>query len=74
MMALNVQKLLREQAVTALAARTALKRLDVRVSNLQDDLPDLVARYRKTREIVDAGHGPKHDGQGYLKAFVQGFW
>jgi hypothetical protein len=50
----------REQAVAALgAARTALKRLDVRVPNLVDDLPDLVATYKKARIIVDAGHGPK---------------
>ena len=41
------------------AARTALKRLDVRVPNLTDDLPELVAQYKKARIIVDAGHGPK---------------
>ena len=51
---------LREQSVASLgAARTALKRLDVRVPNLVDDLPDLVANYQKARIIVDAGHGPK---------------
>ncbi|RZK46013.1 MAG: hypothetical protein EOO59_20020 [Hymenobacter sp.] len=51
---------LRTQAVAALAAaRIALKRLDVRVPNLQDDLPALVETYRKTRVVVDAGHGPK---------------
>lgn len=50
----------REQAVASLgAARTALKRLDVRVPNLVDDLPELVAAYKKARLIVDAGHGPK---------------
>ncbi len=50
----------REQAVAALgAARTALKRLDVRLPNLADELPDLVANYTKARVIVDAGHGPK---------------
>lgn len=51
---------LREQSVASLGtARTALKRLDVRVPNLADDLPELVAQYRKARLIVDAGHGPK---------------
>lgn len=51
---------LREQAVAALgAARTALKRLDVRVPNLIDDLPELVANYKKARIVVHAGHGPK---------------
>lgn len=51
---------LREQAVAAVgAARTALKRLDVRVPNLGDELPDLVAAYKQARLIVDAGHGPK---------------
>jgi hypothetical protein len=50
----------REQAVASLgAARTALKRLDVRVPNLTDDLPELVANYKKARVIVDGGHGPK---------------
>ncbi|GAA4049520.1 hypothetical protein GCM10022409_40150 [Hymenobacter glaciei] len=53
---------LREQSVASLgAARTALKRLDVRVPNLVDDLPELVAQYKKARIIVDAGHGPKPD-------------
>ena len=53
---------LREQSVGSLgAARTALKRLDVRVPNLVDDLPELVANYKKARIIVDAGHGPKPD-------------
>ena len=52
----------REQAVASLgAAHTALERLDVRVPNLVDDLPELVARYEKARIIVDAGHGPKPD-------------
>ena len=51
---------LRERSVASLgAARTALKRLDVRVPNLVDDLPELVANYQKARVIVDAGHGPK---------------
>ena len=51
---------LREQAVASLgAAHTALDRLDVRVPNLEDDLPQLVANYKKARIIVDAGHGPK---------------
>ncbi|MGY3089510.1 hypothetical protein ACVWYF_002558 [Hymenobacter sp. UYAg731] len=51
---------LREQSVASLgAARKALKRLDVRVPNLVDDLPELVAQYKKARIIVDAGHGPK---------------
>jgi hypothetical protein len=50
----------REQAVASLgAARTALKRLDVRVPSLVDELPELVAQYQKARLIVDAGHGPK---------------
>lgn len=50
----------REQSVASLGdARAALKRLDVRVPNLIDDLPELVARYQKARIIVDAGHGPK---------------
>ena len=53
---------LREQSVASLgAARTALKRLDVRVPNLVDDLPELVAQYQKARIVVDAGHGPKPD-------------
>lgn len=52
----------REQAVASLgAAHTALERLDVRVPNLVDDLPELVARYEKARITVDAGHGPKPD-------------
>lgn len=51
---------LRELSVASLgAARVALKRLDVRVPNLTDDLPELVANYKKARVIVDAGHGPK---------------
>ena len=51
---------LRERAVAAQgAARTALKRLDVRVPNLVDDLPALMAEYKKARVIVNAGHGPK---------------
>ena len=53
---------LRDQSVAAQgAARKALKRLDVRVPNLVGDLPELVAKYRKDRMIVDAGHGPKPD-------------
>jgi hypothetical protein len=51
---------LREASVASLAAASkALKRLDVRVPNLADDLPELVAQYQKARIIVDAGHGPK---------------
>ena len=51
---------LRERSVASLgAARTALKRLDVRVPNLVDELPELVANYKKARIIVGAGHGPK---------------
>ena len=51
---------LREQSVASLgAARTALKRLDVRVPNLSAELPDLVAEYKKARVIVDAGHRRK---------------
>jgi hypothetical protein len=58
--ALTAASVQREQAVASIgAARTALKRLDVRVPNLVDDLPDLVAQYKKARLIVDAGHGPK---------------
>ena len=53
---------LRERSVASLgAARTALKRLDVRVPNLADELPELVANYKRARIIVDAGHGPKPD-------------
>ena len=53
---------LRERSVASLgAARTALKRLDVRVPNLVGELPELVANYKKARIIVDAGHGPKPD-------------
>lgn len=60
--ATNTGSVLREQAVASLgAARTALKRLDVRVPNLADELPELVANYKKARIIVDAGHGPKPD-------------
>lgn len=52
--------LLRDDAVKHLGeARKALKGLDVRVPNLQSALPDLVAAYKKAREIVDAGHGGK---------------
>ncbi|MDO7877402.1 hypothetical protein Q5H93_21860 [Hymenobacter sp. ASUV-10] len=52
----------REKAVASLgAARAALKRLDVRVPNLSEALPELVARYKKARMIVDAGHGPTGD-------------
>lgn len=58
--AITAGSALREQSVASLeAARKALKRLDVRVPNLTDDLPDLVARYKKARIIVDAGRGPK---------------
>lgn len=54
---------LREQSVAALgAARAALKRLDVRVPNLTDDLPELVASYKKARVIVDAGRGSQPGG------------
>ncbi|WP_161787196.1 hypothetical protein [Hymenobacter sp. IS2118] len=43
----------RPQAVAALGAvRNALKRLDVRVPNLVDDLPDMVANYKKASMIV----------------------
>jgi len=60
--ATTAASVLREQSVASLgAARTALKRLDVRVPNLVDDLPELVAQYKKARVIVDAGHGPKND-------------
>lgn len=60
--ATTAASVLREQSVASLgAARTALKRLDVRVPNLVEDLPDLVANYKKARVIVDAGHGPKND-------------
>ena len=53
---------LRERSVASLgAARTALKRLDVRVPNLVGELPELVANYKRARIIVDAGHGPKPD-------------
>lgn len=58
--AIGAGVVLREQAVEAIgAARAALKRLDVRVANLADQLPELVAQYRQARIIVDAGHGPK---------------
>jgi hypothetical protein len=57
---INAGVLLREDAVKYLGkARRALASLDVRVPNLQSSLPDLVAAYRKAREIVDAGHGPQ---------------
>lgn len=39
--------------------RTTFARLDTRVDNLRDDLPELATRYEQAREIVDAGHGPK---------------
>ncbi|MDB5235731.1 MAG: hypothetical protein JWR44_2724 [Hymenobacter sp.] len=54
--------LLRDDAVRYLGgARAALGKLDVRVPNLESALPELVAAYRKAREIVDAGHGGKAD-------------
>ncbi|MDB5267653.1 MAG: hypothetical protein JWP58_693 [Hymenobacter sp.] len=54
----------REASVASLGdARKALKRLDVRVPNLVDELPELVAQYRKARIIVDAGHGPDPKGK-----------
>lgn len=57
---INAGSLLRDDAVKYLGeVRKALKSLDVRVPNLQSALPDLVAAYKKAREIVDAGHGPK---------------
>ena len=57
---INAGALLRDDAVKYLGeVRKALKSLDVRVPNLQSALPDLVAAYKKAREIVDAGHGPK---------------
>ena len=60
---------LREQAVASLgAARKALKQLDVRVPNLVDDLPALVAEYKKARVVVDAGHGPGRGRGRYLSA------
>lgn len=49
------------RATALAAARTALKRLDVRVPNLQAELPELVAAYKRARLIVDAGGGPKPD-------------
>lgn len=53
---------LREAAVQHLGeARQALARLDVRVPNLQSQLPELVAAYERVRVIVDAGHGQKSD-------------
>ena len=55
---------LREDAVKQLAeARAAIKRLDVRVPNLQSALPELVAQYEKARLIVDAGRGGKRGGE-----------
>lgn len=60
---INAGVLLRDDAVKYLGdARKALKGLDVRVPNLQSTLPDLVAAYKKAREVVDAGHGPKAAG------------
>ena len=54
--------LLRDDAVRHLgAARAALGKLDLRVPNLESALPDLVAAYRKARQIVDAGHGGQPD-------------
>ncbi len=41
--------------------RRAIGKLDVRVPNLESDLPELVAAYRKARQIVDAGRGGKRD-------------
>ena len=37
--------------------RATFTRLDTRVDNLRDDLPELATRYEQAREIVDAGHG-----------------
>lgn len=57
---INTGSLLREDAVAHLReARKALKSLDVRVPNLLSKLPELVAAYRKARQVVDAGHGPQ---------------
>lgn len=39
--------------------RTTFARLDTRVDNLRDDLPELATQYEQAREIVDAGHGAK---------------
>ncbi len=58
--AINTGSGLRERSVASLgAARKALKKLDVRVPNLLDALPEVVSTYKKARMIVDAGHGPK---------------
>jgi hypothetical protein len=57
---INTGALLREDAVQLLGqVRRALAALDLRVPNLHDELPELVAAYRKARQIIDAGHGPK---------------
>jgi hypothetical protein len=60
---INVGSLLREDSVAHIAEmRKAIKGLDLRVPNLQDELPELVAAYKKARQIIDAGRGPKEDG------------
>ena len=57
---INAGELLRDDAVKYLGdARKAIKGLDLRVPNLSSALPELVPAYKKAREIVDAGHGPK---------------
>jgi hypothetical protein len=59
---INAGSLLRDDYVKFLTeAKLALKGLDARVPNLESALPDLVAAYRKARQIIDAGHGPKGD-------------
>jgi hypothetical protein len=59
---ISAGSLLRDDAVRYLGdARKALEKLDVRVPNLESALPELVAAYRKARQIVDAGHSGKPD-------------
>lgn len=61
---IDAGSLLREDSVKYIGEmRKAFKGLDLRVPNLADDLPDLVKAYKKARQVVDAGHGPKDDGE-----------
>jgi ligand-binding sensor domain-containing protein len=59
---INASSLLREDSVAHMRElRKAITGLDLRVPNLQEELPELVAAYRKARQIIDAGHGPKEN-------------
>ena len=44
--------------------RAAIKRLDVRVPNLESDLPEVVGRYRRARKLIKLGGRSKKKEKG----------